>query len=135
MGAGLRGAVEQALSIRRAVAEQWRAALADVGSLRLPPQDPAREPAFLRFPVLADTPACRERTVTTLAEAGFGFVRSFPEPLHRIPAFAPFLAAPVDAPGATALAGRIVALPCHVGVAGRDIERAGRAMRGAQRDP
>ena len=130
MASGLPVAVERARAVRHQVASRWREGLsACAAPLRLPPPAPGSDPAFLRYPVLAPSPAARERYVAALAEAGFGYVRSFPLPLRGIPAFARLLVAPTDVPGAETLASGVIALPCHVGIGPRDISRAARALQ------
>jgi perosamine synthetase len=129
MTAGVADAAERIRAVRSDVAARWRAALADAPGWQIPPLTPGREPAFLRYPVLAATPAMRERAVASLAEAGFGFVRSFPTTLAGIPEFAGRLAARPDIPGAEALAARVIALPCHEDVHPADIERGATALR------
>ena len=131
MAAGLPETVEGMRLIRRESAAAWRARLLSVEALRLPPETADAEPAFLRFPVLAATEAARESAVVALAGAGFGFVRSYPGALNGIPEFAGTVVAGAPTPGAASLATCLVALPCHVGVAPRDVDRAVAAWQAA----
>jgi perosamine synthetase len=129
MATGIAGAAARIRVVRGNVAADWRAALADAPGWQLPPLTSGLEPAFLRYPVLAATPAMRERAVASLAEAGFGFVRSFPTTLAGIPEFAARLGVRPDVPGAEALSARVIALPCHADVHPADIERGAQVLR------
>jgi hypothetical protein len=130
MTAGIADAAERIRIVRSDVAARWREALTGVGGWQIPAPTPGREPAFLRYPVLAPTQAVRERAVAALGEAGLGFVRSFPTTLAGIPEFARRLAERPFIPGAEALAGRVIALPCHEDVRQDDIDRGAAVLRG-----
>lgn len=83
-----------------------------------------------RLACLAPSRAARTAALAALGAAGAGASAMYPSALNEIPGLTPHLAAaPGALPGAAALAGRILTLPTHGGLAGPRLEAALRALR------
>lgn len=114
---------------RSRVAHMWMKALAGNRAVTLPVADAHSRPAYLRFPLLASDREARERLAARLARVGFRFVRSYPTALGAIEAFRRAHCEDRATPAADRIADTVIALPCHVGVTARDIQRAAHALR------
>lgn len=126
LGLRLLGRLESARGARRERWEALAAALA-ASAVRTPGGGDGAsgaEPAFLRFPLLARDAAMREALIAALRRAGYGASRLYPETLDAL-ARRHGLAAERGrpAPGAAAVAERLLALPVHEGIGPRDVER------------
>ncbi len=128
MAVGLGAEIARQRAVRRAVARWWVEGLAGVPGLRVPPEVPGTESAYLRLPVLAESAGHREVLVGRLRAARFSHVRSFPHPLDGIAEFRRFCGASPPVSEAAAIAQRLVALPVHAGVDRGDVGRAVAAL-------
>jgi dTDP-4-amino-4,6-dideoxygalactose transaminase len=103
---------------RRTSARMLRECLSGCKGFFLPRPVMGTEPVYLRFPLLIDGSG----PVREAPE--LGMVRSYPEPLNRIRELHTHLVNGADPfPGAHRLADRLVTLPTHQFVTGRDRER------------
>lgn len=128
LASGLADAVVSELAVRRRVAGTWMTALRDMPGVRTPVTGPGARPSYLRVPVLLEDRATRERAVRKLAAVGMRFVRSYPTTLAEIPEFRQRIE-DRPTPRATAIADRLLGLPCHRGVRQRDVGRAVEVLR------
>lgn len=114
---------------RRRVAADVRRALA--GNARLLPVAalPDGEPVYLRQPYLAVSGADRDAMLADLNRAGIGATGSFPQALADLADIAGHITVETgDAPGARAVAARIVTLPTLAYVTHADLARAADAL-------
>lgn len=93
---------------RRAVAEAYHTALADLEGLTLPPTDPTRGTVWHLFVVRTDE---RDRLRADLHAAGVDAMVHYPVPCHRQPAYAATSAAQAHLPVADDLARTVLSLP------------------------
>ncbi len=100
--------------------------LSGVKGIRLPAIPEDSRPAFNQFPLVVEDPEKRDTLYEALTGAGIEATTLYPEPIHRaynlFKGEDPF-------PNATYLARRILLIPVHPYVEGRDIERAARVVR------
>lgn len=102
--------LERWTAARRAHAAAYRAGLAGVADVRLPPDDPAH--VYHQFVIRV--PA-RDRLRAHLAAAGIGTEIYYPAPLHQAPALAAYRAG--ACPRAEAACAEVLALPIHPALA------------------
>ena len=115
---------------RRAAAERYRALLADVDAVTLPPLDAAGcSQVFHLFVVEVDN---RDDVLAALRERGIGAAVHYPVPVHLQPAWSE-LGEPGSFPAAERLAGRAISLPMVPGITPAQIESAAQALRGSVR--
>jgi len=108
---------------RLAVAERLRAELSRVRRISLFAPVPESRPAYLRFPILADTPALRDEILSGCGRAGLGASGSYPGSVADIPAIRDRFAGPPDASVGRDIAKRLVTLPTHPYVTDDDVRR------------
>lgn len=81
-------------------------------------------PAYIRFPIIADTPATRFRTLTRLRAAGIGASPFYPSAICDINSIGKHVSTDrFHCPQAEALAERLLTLPTHPLVGQRDLDR------------
>jgi dTDP-4-amino-4,6-dideoxygalactose transaminase len=118
--------------VRRDHADHLRAGLEGVEGITLARPVAGASPVYLRFPILARHSAHRASLLRQLRAAGIGASASYPTAVGDIPGIARYLAPDQEAcPAASAVASRIVTLPTHPGVTGRDVERMIATIRGS----
>ncbi|HEY8550224.1 MAG TPA: DegT/DnrJ/EryC1/StrS family aminotransferase [Vicinamibacterales bacterium] len=109
---------------RRKNAQALLEALADSRHVQLPRAHPGAEPTFLRLPVLVRDRETQQAVIATLRSAGIGATGSYPSSLADVPLLRPSLAGDfAHVAGGRSIAERIVTLPTHPYVTGRDITR------------
>jgi dTDP-4-amino-4,6-dideoxygalactose transaminase len=98
------------LARRRAVAARYTDALAgSAPSVRTPATPPDRTSSWAQYTIEVDD---RDRVAERLSASGVPTAVYYRRPLHRQPAYAGF-PAPLGAPVAERLAGRVLSLPMH----------------------
>jgi dTDP-4-amino-4,6-dideoxygalactose transaminase len=124
MGALLFRRIEAVTQRRIEAARRYVELLHDLPFLQLPEPPSGARPVYLRFPVLADTAARRERLLAALQDAGLGVTASYPRSTLDLPEVQPFLDRDHSHGDAgRSLAERILTLPTHPYVHTRHIER------------
>jgi dTDP-4-amino-4,6-dideoxygalactose transaminase len=114
---------------RRAVADAYRDALADISGVTLPTVHSREAHVYHQFVVQVDA---RDEVFAAMAEAGVGVGIHYPAPVHLLPAFhAQGLGAPGSFPTAEAQAGRILSLPIYPGLTPSAVDRVVDALRNA----
>jgi dTDP-4-amino-4,6-dideoxygalactose transaminase len=98
--------LERWTAARRAHAARYRAALAGLDEVRLPPD----EPAHVHHQFVIRAPA-RDRLREHLSAAGIGTEIYYPAPLHQAPALAGYRGG--SCPRAEAACAEVLALPIH----------------------
>ncbi len=100
---------------------------------RLVPLGPAAGATgcYPRLACLAPDARRREAALQALASVGAGVSAFYPSALGEIRGLAPHLEGPPEAPGARALASRLLTLPTHGGLRGARLDAAIAALRGA----
>ena len=106
---------------RRRNAARLTEALADV-PVRTPSDPPGGRHAYHQYTIQHDD---RDGLAAHLDEAGVSTGVYYPRPIHEQPAYAGVEA---SAPVAERLAGRVLSLPVHPGLAERDVERVAEAV-------
>lgn len=95
----------------------------------------ARASGPLRLAILAPSRSARETVIERLRRLGVAASRMYPGSLADIQALRPHLANPDHPlPGARTLADRLLTLPCHPGLASRDLARIIEAFDRAAKD-
>jgi dTDP-4-amino-4,6-dideoxygalactose transaminase len=92
-------------------------------SLKIPNQDVAAQPVYLKFPIVFPEKKVRRRVFWILNRRRLGASCSYPSPLNEISAFRRYLSVEDDYPGAKFVADRILTLPTHPYVTEQDIQR------------
>jgi len=67
-------------------------------------------------------PDARTRDAALRALGWLGVTGMYPDPLDRIPALVPHLAAGADCPGAREFCARLITVPTHAGLRGRRLD-------------
>lgn len=112
---------DREVAIRKAHAVRLAAALARAPSLRAVASIPEGEPGYLRLPAVASDAGAARRAVAT--GTALGVAQGYPKPLSALPSLRPWLVTTDPLPGATALAERLLTLPTHRFLRGRDLAR------------
>lgn len=115
---------------RRQVAGRYRAGLADLDGLVLPPEDPGHEAVWHLYVVRTDE---RERLRDHLAAEGIGTLVHYPVPCHRQPAYASTPVGAAHLPVADDLARTVLSLPMGPHLTADQADRVIAAVRGALR--
>jgi dTDP-4-amino-4,6-dideoxygalactose transaminase len=113
---------------RRAVAATLRAELADTGDLVLPPVAEGSDPVWHLFVVLTSEP---DRLVQSLARAGIGCGRHYPQPPHLTEAYAELGYSAGAFPVAERIAAGCVSLPIFPGMTAAEVEAVVEGVRAA----
>jgi dTDP-4-amino-4,6-dideoxygalactose transaminase len=98
---------------RRAIADAYSEALADVGDLRLPPVPPGSKPVWHLYELRTRR---ADELAAFLAERGIETGRHYPTPVHLTPAFGDLGHGPGAFPVSEALALELVSLPIYPGL-------------------
>jgi perosamine synthetase len=123
--------VEGYNKVRRDHADHLRSGLDGLGHIDIPRPAAGASAAYQRFPILVRDPARRAPLLQRLRRAGIGASTSYPTPIGDIPGIARHLTADQEAcPGAGSIAARILTLPTHPWVTGRDVEQMVAVVRG-----
>ena len=120
--------IDRINAARRARAEALQRLLPRDERLRIPQGLPGSRAIYVRFPILVTDEELRRRIYRRLRELGLGASLSYPEPVHRIPGIAPYLAAGVECRSAEGVTRSILTLPTHSLVTDRDLERMAEAI-------
>jgi len=97
-------------------------------AMDLPARLPERSARLLRYPVLCEGSRQRDALWAKLRRAGLGASVMYRHPLAAIEGAAPYLVATAGLPGARRFADRLLTLPVHAGVSGRNLERIGKIL-------
>lgn len=118
---------------RASRAAEYASALEACPGVQLPP-GPGQQACLLRYPLIFDSAARRDRALEDLTRRGLGGSGMYPAPLHRIPGLRDHFP-DAHCPNAESIAKRILTLPLHDRVTSRDVERIGAIVREACRGP
>jgi dTDP-4-amino-4,6-dideoxygalactose transaminase len=106
------------LAARRRIAARYRQALDSV--VCVPPAPDRLSSAWALFTIrVCNRDAVRERLAASGIETGL----YYRVPLHRHPAFAPWLTGEEELPVSERVADEVLSLPLHAGLSGEDVER------------
>ena len=112
---------------RRKLAALYQEALAGVGDLRFPPDDPQDEVVYHQMTVAT---AHRDALQEYLKAHGVGSAVHYPSPLHHQPAMAELLPVPPSLPHAERAGGEVLCLPMFAELDESEVLRASEAIRG-----
>lgn len=114
---------------RRAIADAYQEALADVAAVTLPPVGPREGHVHHQFVVQVED---RDRVFADMAAAGIGVGIHYPTPVHLLPAFRTHeLGSYGSFPVAEAQAQRILSLPIYPGLQIEAVDRVVSTLRDA----
>src|SRR5690606_33537159 len=108
---------EERLTLRRRIAARYQRALE--GIVQTPPQESIFSSAWALYTIRV---AARDVVRARLAETGIETGLYYRVPLHRHPAFAAWLTGEEDLPVSEQLAGEVLSLPIHDGLAEDDVD-------------
>jgi dTDP-4-amino-4,6-dideoxygalactose transaminase len=118
--------LDAAIAARRAVAERYRAALAGIDAIRLPPADD-QDVAGVYHLFVVRVPH-RDRVRAALGAAGVDTAIHYPTPIHQQPAFAHLGYERGDLPVTERAAGEILSLPMYPELPLDDVDRVAEAL-------
>lgn len=114
--------IDEITAARRRVAERFADALSGASSIRVPTPLPNSRPAWLRFPVLARSPAHRDRLLALLSAQRLGASLSYPLSIVDVAGIQPHLSSlSARGDGGREIAGTLFTLPTHAYVSDRHI--------------